>query len=167
MYVFRSDYSRRTKRNEKDHIFQTLHASLCKAKSVYFTDTYLCYHSKLCCQQKLSRLRIKHCFHKRRRQQHLYIQTRACSQRLRKAYPHWLLRNSGTTVNTVRGIEKEIFANYWRQKYPNGTWWEKVNKNYTLLHTRFRERCSTVPHQGVILIRSRYSQTRTSFRTRK
>ena len=111
----------------------------------------------------------KHCFHKRRRQQHLYFKTRACSQRLRKAYHHRLLWNRSTTVNKVRGIEKETFANYWRQKYPNGTllWWKKANKNDILLHTRFRERCSTVPHQGVIFIRSRYSQTRTPFRSRK
>ena len=30
--VFRSDYSHRTKRNEKVHIFQTVHASQCKIK---------------------------------------------------------------------------------------------------------------------------------------
>ena len=51
----------------------------------------------------------------------MYFKRRACSQRLREANHHWLLRNSGTTVNKVRGIEKEIFAHYWRQKYPNGT----------------------------------------------
>ena len=34
VYVFRSDYSRKTKRKEKVNIFQTLHASLCKAKRV-------------------------------------------------------------------------------------------------------------------------------------
>ena len=136
---------------------------------MYVLLSYLCYHSKPCCQQKLSSLRIKHCFHKRRRQQHLYFKRRACSQRLRKAYYHWLLRNRSTAVNKVRGIEKEIFANYWRQKYPNGTlsWWEKANKIYILLHTRFHERCSTVPHQGIILVRSRYSQARTTFPTRK
>ena len=89
---------------------------------MYVLLSYLCYHSKLCCQQKPSRLRIKHCFHKRRRQQHLHFKTCACSQRLRKAYHHWLLRNNScTTVNKVRGNEKEIFANYWRQKPPNGT----------------------------------------------
>ena len=74
--------------------------------------SYLFYNSKL---------RIKHFFHERRRQQHLYFKTRACSQRLRKAYHHWLWRKSGRTVNKVRGIEKEIIANYWKQKYPNGT----------------------------------------------
>ena len=88
---------------------------------MYVLLSYLCYHSKLCCQKKLSRLRIKHYFHKRRRQQHLYFKRRACSQRLLKAYHQWLLRNSSTTVNKVKGIEEEIFANYWRQKYPNGT----------------------------------------------
>ena len=68
MYVFRSDYSHRTKTNEKLHILQ---ASLlvCKAKSfdhnylealfdpaemctdnnVYILLSYLYYHSKLCC----------------------------------------------------------------------------------------------------------------------
>ena len=118
---------------------------------------------------KLSRLQIKNCFNKRRRQQHLYFfKRRACSQRLSKAYHHWLLWNSCTTVNKVRGIEKEIFANYWRQKYLNGTLsWKKANINDILLHTRFLERCSTVRHQGVILIRNRYSQTRTPFRSCK
>ena len=136
---------------------------------IYVLISYLCYHSKLCYQQKLSRLRIKHCFHERRRQQLLYFETRACSQRFCKAYHHWLLRNRSTRVNKVRGIEKEIFANYWRKKYPNGTlsWWKKANKIYILLHTRFRGRCFTVPHRGVILVRSRYSQTRTLFRSRK
>ena len=138
---------------------------ICSNKNVmHVLLSYLFYNSKLCCQQKLSRLRIKYCFHKRRRQQHLYLKTRACSQRIRKAYHHWLLpNNSCTTVNKVRGIEKEIFANYWRQKYSNWTlsWWKKAFKNYILLHTRFFERRSTVPHQSVILIRSRYSQIRT------
>ena len=45
---------------------------------------------------------------------------RACCQLFRKVYHHWLLQDSGI-VNKVRGIEKEIFANNWRQKYPNGT----------------------------------------------
>ena len=89
---------------------------------MYVLLSYVCYHSKLCCQQKLSRLRIKHCFHKRRsRQQHLYFKICACShQKLRKTYHHWLLRNRSTAVNKVRGNEKEIFANYWRQKPPTG-----------------------------------------------
>ena len=88
---------------------------------MYVLLSYLCHHSKLCCQQKLSRLRIKHCFHKRRRQQHLYFKTCACTQRLRKVYYHWSLRsNSCITVNKVKGNEKEIFANYWRLKSPNG-----------------------------------------------
>ena len=39
--VFRSDYSRRTKRNEKVHIFQTVHVSLCKIKKALVTNIWM------------------------------------------------------------------------------------------------------------------------------
>ena len=78
-------------------------------------------------------------------------QGKACSQRLRKVCHHWLLRNSHTTVNKVRGIEKEIFANYWRQKYPNGTlsWWKRANKNYNLHNTRFHEKSVVLQYHSL------------------
>ena len=76
-----------------------------------------------------------HYFYKRRRQQQLYFKRGTCSQRLREAYHHCLLRNRSTTVNKVRGIEKNCFANYWRQTYPNGTLsWIKANNIYFLLY---------------------------------
>ena len=138
---------------------------------MYILLSYLCYHSKLCCQQKLSCLRIKHCFHKRRRQQHLYFKRHAYSQRLRKAYHHWLLRNSRTTVNKVRGIDREgNVRELLEAKIPNETlllWLKKAYKNDILLYTRFLEHCSTVQQQGVLLIRGRYSQSRIPFRSRK